>query len=115
MFHYIIPDKYVSKDNKIEYGNSIPPEKLENILQTLSKARTDKKVSIISLGDLENFKKTDCFPNKNIVLLTVDDGWDDGYNFLFPLAKKYNMKFNLGIIADKVAMVPIEINNFLNE
>jgi len=32
MFHYIIPDKYVSKDNKIEYGNSIPPEKLENIL-----------------------------------------------------------------------------------
>lgn len=115
MFHYIIPDKYVSKDNKIEYGNSIPPEKLESILQILAVERANNKVTIVSMRELENFQKTACFPNKNIVLLTVDDGWDDGYNFLFPLAKKYNMKFNLGIIADKVAMVPIEINNFLDE
>lgn len=72
-------------------------------------------MAIVSLSELEHFQKTLCFPNKNIVLLTVDDGWDDGYNFLFPLAKKYNMKFNLGIIADKVSIVSSEINNFLNE
>lgn len=115
MFHYIIPDKYVDKANKMVYGNSIPPENLERILQTLSQARASNKVRIVSLADLENFKKTGCFPNRNIVLLTVDDGWDDGYNFLFPLAKKYNMKFNLGIIADKVSTTSSEINNFLNE
>ena len=69
----------------------------------------------MSLSDLENFNKTHCFPSKNIALLTVDDGWDDGYNFLFPLAKKYNMKFNLAIIADKVSTTSSEINNFLNE
>lgn len=69
----------------------------------------------MDLTELQGFNKTGCFPARNIVLLTVDDGWDDGYNFLFPLAKKYNMKFNLGIIADKVSTTPSEINNFLNE
>ncbi|MDD2916474.1 MAG: polysaccharide deacetylase family protein [Candidatus Gracilibacteria bacterium] len=115
MFHYVIPEKYVRKDNKIEYGNTISPEKLESILISLSKSRDAGKIKITSLSELADYRKNNCFPNKNIVLLTVDDGWDDGYNFLFPLAKKYDMKFNLTIIADKVSTTPSETHNFLNE
>lgn len=115
MFHYIIPDVFIKKENKIEYSNSIPPEKLEAILKKLDNERKDENIEIVNLYDLKRFTDTNCFPGKNIVLLTVDDGWDDGYNFLFPLAKKYTIPFNLGIILSKVSKTPSEINNFLNE
>jgi peptidoglycan/xylan/chitin deacetylase (PgdA/CDA1 family) len=47
--------------------------------------------------------------------MTADDGWDDGFNYLFPLAKKYKIPFVLAIIYNKVSRLPSEINNFLNE
>ena len=115
MFHYIIPDKFVDKNNKIEYGNSLSPEFFEKILKKLKVDVDENKIYITDFKALENFTANSCFPNKNIVLLTADDWWDDSYNYLFPLAKKYNMKFSLWIISSKVSKTNAEINNFANE
>lgn len=45
----------------------------------------------ITFKDLQNISKSDKKKNKYIIL-TVDDGYKDNYDIMFPLLKKYNMK-----------------------
>lgn len=115
MFHYIIPDKDVDINNKIEYWNSLDPDFFDKIMQKLKLNIDNGKIFVGNLSDLEDFSNNFCFPNKNIVILTADDWWDDSYNFLFPIAKKYGIKFNLWIISNKVSKISTEISNFANE
>lgn len=84
-------------------------------MKRLYDKRTKKLLYIASLKDLETFSLTDCYPSKDIVLLMADDGWDDNYNYLFPIVKKYRIPFSLAIISSKVSQLPSEINNFANE
>lgn len=115
MFHYIIPDKFVNPTNKWEYNNSMSPAIFELYLKKLNEERKKWNIDIISMNDLYTAKNSSCYTNKNLVVLTSDDGWDDSYNYLFPLAKKYDIPFNLAIISSKVSKVSSEINNFANE
>lgn len=115
IFHYIIPDQFVNPKNKIEYGNSLSPRFFEWILKKIYNERLLWNIEVINLQNLDKYYKNDCFPNKNIVILTADDGWDDNYNFLFPLVQKYQIPFNLAIISSKVSKTPAETNNFANE
>lgn len=115
MFHYVIPDKFVDPNNKWEYNNSMSPVIFEAYMRKINSERNKRNIDVISMNDLIQARENNCFSNKNLVVLTSDDGWDDSYNFLFPLAKKYSIPFNLAIISSKVSKVEAEINNFANE
>lgn len=39
---------------------------------------------------------------KNSVILTFDDGYEDNYTYMFPLAKKYNVKVTVFMIGYKI-------------
>jgi peptidoglycan/xylan/chitin deacetylase (PgdA/CDA1 family) len=58
------------------------------------------------MSEIEQFERTNCFPNQRIVALTFDDGRRDNYNFLLPLAKEFEIKANLGIIANRISRDP---------
>lgn len=102
IMHYIVPDELVDKNNTNEYMNSVSPEFLEKFFRYLFKKRDEKVIYIANMYELSDFKKNDCYPAMNIVLLTFDDWWKDNYEFLFPLAKKYNIPVNLSLISSKI-------------
>lgn len=62
-------------------------EKFEEQLKFLK----EHKFQTITFKDLKELTKKDIKENKYIIL-TFDDGYEDNYELLFPLLKKYNMK-----------------------
>lgn len=89
MYHWI-------KDDTGDYPwpeNMVKPSTLEDQVKYL----VENDFDLIYITDLEkvyNYKKP--------VALTFDDGWHDVYLHMFPLAKKYNVKFSMYIIEDMV-------------
>ena len=65
---------------------NVTPELLEQQLQYLK----DKHYITISLDQLPSYLDSTTTLDKNIVVLTFDDGWHDQYTQAFPLLKKYN-------------------------
>lgn len=91
MFHYIrVVDK---KSDPLGYGLSVTPTDFELILQTL----TAKHYHTIHIDDLLNGKA-----QKNSIILTFDDGYEDFYTTALPLLKKYNFTASEAIITDKM-------------
>lgn len=98
MYHYI-RDKNWDKPNAGFIRNAVITENFDAQMKKFSELENNKKIKIIFLSDLEKFQKEDCYPHKNLVILTSDDGWDDNYINLYPIAKKHNTKFHLSIIS----------------
>jgi peptidoglycan/xylan/chitin deacetylase (PgdA/CDA1 family) len=98
MYHYI-RNKNWDKPNAGFIRNAVITENFDAQMKKFSELEKNEKIKIIFLSDLEKFQKEDCYPHKNLVILTSDDGWDDNYINLYPIAKKYNTKFHLSIIS----------------
>lgn len=54
----------------------------------------------ITFRDLEKIKLENRFKKKYIIL-TVDDGYQNNYEIMFPLLKKYNMKAVIYLVSDE--------------
>lgn len=83
MYHRLINNSKNIGKNTIYYE----VEKFEEQLKYLK----EHKFKTITFKDLKKLTKKDIKENKYIIL-TFDDGYEDNYELLFPLLKKYNMK-----------------------
>lgn len=99
MYHYI-RNKNWDKPNANFIQNAVITENFEAQMQEFQKLQSKGKIKIIFLSELEKLQTKNCLPHKNLVILTADDWRDDNYINLFPIVKKYNLKFHLSIISD---------------
>lgn len=99
MYHYI-RDKNWDKADAGFIRNAVITENFDAQMKKFSELEKNEKIKIIFLSDLEKYQQENCYPHKNLVVLTSDDGWDDNYINLYPIAKKYNTKFHLSIISN---------------
>ena len=89
MYHWI-------KDDTGDYPwpeNMVKINALKEQVEYLVKNEFD----LIWITDLEKI-----YDYEKPVALTFDDGWYDVYLHMFPLAKKYNIKFSMYVIKDMV-------------
>lgn len=99
MYHYI-RDKNWDKPNDTFINNAVITENFVAQMEKFQQLQQNDKLKVIFLSELEDFQKTDCYPHKNLVIFTSDDGWDDNFTNLYPIAKKHDIKFHLSIISD---------------
>lgn len=99
MYHYI-RNKNWDDPNAGFIRNAVITENFEAQMKKFQELEDQEKIKIIFLSELEKFQSDNCFPHKNLVIFTSDDGWDDNYINLFPIAEKYDIKFHLSIISD---------------
>ena len=76
MLHQVTPHVQAS-------GMNMPPEKFEQLLQYLVK----KKATFCFVSELDQYQD-----QKNVFALSFDDGFQDNYQYAYPLLKKYNAK-----------------------
>jgi len=113
MYHYVRPT-HRDSPSSVVYGNSITPETAREHYSHLSSLQSQNKVHLAFLSELEQYQLSDCFPHPNIVILSFDDGRRDNYHYLLPLAREFNIKANLGIIANRIAFsVDERIDSFM--
>lgn len=55
------------------------------------------------MSEIQQYQATNCFPHPRVVVLTFDDGRWDNFNYLLPLAKEFDIKANLGIVANRIS------------
>lgn len=73
---------------------SVSPENFRRQMRFLSRYN----YNVISLAELaRSIKKNERLP-RNTVVLTFDDGYEDNYNFGYPVLKKYNLPATIFII-----------------
>ena len=99
MYHYI-RNKDWDDPNAGFIRNAVITENFEKQMEKFSQLEKNNEIDVIFFSQLEDFQKNNCFPHKNLVLMTSDDGWDDNYINLYPIAKKYGIKFHLSIISN---------------
>ncbi len=102
MYHYVRPTRRDAKWSVV-YNNSVTPEIAREHYKHLNLLQNQGKIQTAFLSELEQFQSSDCFPHERIILLTFDDWRRDNYHFLLPLAKEFNIKSNLWIVADRIA------------
>lgn len=76
MLHQVTPHAEAS-------GMNMPPAKFEQLLQYLVKKRT----IFCFVSELDQYEG-----QSNVFALSFDDGFQDNYQYAFPLLKKYNAK-----------------------
>lgn len=97
MYHYI--RKNIDSPRETFYNNVTVIKDFEDQMKEVAKLENEWKLKTIFASELDGFATEWCYPNKNIVLLFSDDGWDDTYKNLFPIVKENKVKFNIWIIA----------------
>ncbi len=98
MYHFI-RNKDWDNPNASFINNAVITQNFEAQMEKFQELEQQEKIKIIFLSDLEKYLKNNCFPHKNLVIFTADDGWDDNFINLYPIAKKYSIKFHLSIIS----------------
>jgi len=85
---------YHSFDTKgWRYG--VDPKELERQIAYIMQHYT-----VVPLLDVVSFARGEKMLPKNAVAITVDDGYEDTYTELFPLAKKYSIPFTVFLTTD---------------
>ena len=95
MYHRIVP--------RAEAGNSIaglvvPPDLFDAQLTALATAGWHT----ITLGTLAKDLATRISPPPKTFAITIDDGWDDGYNYAFPILEGHRFVATYFVIAGRI-------------
>ena len=102
-YHGILPKKLnTSYDEFI-----VDQEKFEQELKYLQK----KKYQTLTLDEFYDWMKKKKRKKHKAVLITFDDGYQNNYDYAFPLLKKYKMKATVFIIGEKAEN---NIDNYLS-
>lgn len=102
MYHYVRPtrwDQYWS----VVWNNSITPEQAREHYEYIADLVQQDEIHVAWMSDIQKYQATNCFPHERMVVLTFDDGRWDNYEFLLPLAKEFDIKANLGIVANRIS------------
>lgn len=91
LYHHIEPQENINGDG--HKNLAVNTEYFDKQMAYLV-SKGYKTLSMDELATALNTKQK--LPGKNIVI-TMDDGYDDIYNFAFPIIKKYGVKVNLMI------------------
>ncbi|MDR2977762.1 MAG: polysaccharide deacetylase family protein [Streptococcaceae bacterium] len=103
MYHNVSPDTPNS--------NYVTPENLESALQQLQQ----NDIYTVSTNEAYQILNTKTKPAEKIIWLTFDDGYQDFYDHVFPLLKKYKMHATSNLITSYIEsgkpgyMTPSEI------
>ena len=108
MYHYI--RNHDKTDNAILKSLSVPPDIFEEQMQTISELKNSGKIGLMTGEDFLKSLKTNCFPHEKIFIFTADDGWQDNFYTLAPIAEKYEIPFIFGIVSGNTKM-----QNFVTE
>ncbi len=100
MYHYIRDDD--THDTHGTHELSIPPNLFEKQMEKVHALAASGSVSLMQWTEFLSALKEHCYPGKEIWIFTDDDGWIDTYASLYPIAKKYEVPFFLGIIANRL-------------
>lgn len=100
MYHYI--REHDPLDDTIVRDLSVIPAEFEKHMDFIEKLAIQKRITLMQGSEFFMALKNNCYPSKNIVLLSSDDGWGDTFDSLFPIASKYHIPFFLGIISSKI-------------
>ncbi len=100
MYHYIRESMDIDNDSTREL--SVDPRVFKSHMSEVSALRNTGKVAIISTDELRKDLSSKCFPNANIFVFTVDDGWVDSFTSLAPLAWVFSVPFSFGVISSKI-------------
>ena len=72
----------------------------ENTALFVRPSELEKQLQLLSEMDIDCLFADEFAPvDKNSVILTFDDGYEDNYTYMFPLIKKYNIKVTVYMIA----------------
>lgn len=80
---------------------SIEPDIMQSHIEIL----LDSGYNFITFDDLPDIERI-----KKPILLTYDDGYEDNYNYLFPILKKYNVKATIAIVLNNIG-----VSRYLNQ
>jgi peptidoglycan/xylan/chitin deacetylase (PgdA/CDA1 family) len=103
MYHNVSPDTPNS--------NYVTPESLESALQQLQQ----NNIYTVSSSEAYQILTTKTKPAEKVIWLTFDDGYQDFYDHVFPLLKKYKMHATSNLITSYIEsgkpgyMTPAEI------
>ena len=74
---------------------SIEPDIMQSHIEIL----LNSGYNFITFDDLPNIERI-----KKPILLTYDDGYENNFNYLFPILKKYNVKATISIIFNNIGV-----------
>lgn len=113
MYHYI--RKNIDTPQETFYNNVTIVEDFEEQMERVKELEDEWLIKTVFSSELEIFAKEWCYPNKNIVVLFSDDGWDDTYKNLFPIVTANKVKFNVAIITWNTKTEEDRYFNFMTE
>lgn len=97
MYHHIHPE-YVNSSDALLAGLTVSPKRFEKDLQDI----ISKGYITIFPNQIFDVLEGKLDPSKKYIVLSIDDGYRDNYEYAFPLLKKYNLKAVIYIIANNV-------------
>jgi peptidoglycan/xylan/chitin deacetylase (PgdA/CDA1 family) len=95
MYHRIVP---LSEAGQEPNGLLIPPEIFTAQLQALS----DAGWRTITLGELAQDMQDGTPPPPRTFVITIDDGWWDGYTYAFPIMRKFGFVATYFVISSRI-------------
>lgn len=100
MYHYIRDDD--PKDTITTHELSVPPGVFREQLNYIHELARNKSITLMNGEDFLKSYQSWCFPGSPVWIFTSDDGWQDTYTDLVPLAREYEVPFFLGIIVNRI-------------
>ena len=91
-YHHIQP--FDIADEKNQRAQTVTPENFDWHMRWL----LDKGYSFITLEELVEALRSRTPFNKKVLAVTLDDGYRDAYTYALPIAQKYDIFLNVGII-----------------
>lgn len=95
MYHRIVP---LSESGQEPNGLLIPPEIFTAQMQALA----DAGWRTITLGELAQDMQDGTPPPARTFVITIDDGWWDGYTYAFPIMRKYGFVATYFVISSRI-------------
>lgn len=89
MYHHIQNEETAKKNGQT--GLSVSPDFFRKHLQYLK----DNNYSVVTMNELKNFFNNGVALPKKSAMITIDDGYKDNYELMYPILKEFGMRANI--------------------
>ena len=95
MYHHIntIPNGF--EDDAILFGLSVAPDVFDQQMSVLA----ERSYHTLTIDEYTNILNGFSPAPQNSIMLVFDDGYQDNYEFAFPILEKYNLKGNFALVS----------------
>lgn len=91
-YHHVQP--FEVADEKNQRPQTVTPENFDWHMRTLK----EKGYTFITLEDLVQALRTRKTFDEKVIAITLDDAYLDAYTYAYPIAQKYDVVLNIGVI-----------------